>query len=232
MTDVPRLSCDEVAELTGGYALDALSPEERHAVEAHVDECQLHEEISQLRLAAASVALSVDEVAPPSGLRDRVLAIPDAGVVAFEAEPAASGLLEFIRRPAVAYGFAAALAAFALLVGLAIGNSTGGDGDTQVVAVSGSAGGGEHRLVYSADDDFAVLSIRGLPDLDVSFVYQVWLIRDAGAVEGVGLFSTQNGAADVALSLSLEAGDVIAVTVEPAGGSPQPTTEILISGAV
>ena len=101
MTDVPRLSCDEVAELTGGYALDALSPEERHAVEAHVDECQLHEEISQLRLAAASVALSVDEVAPPSGLRDRVLAIPDAGVVAFEAEPAASGLLEFIRRPAV-----------------------------------------------------------------------------------------------------------------------------------
>ena len=77
-----------------------------------------------------------------------------------------------------------------------------------------------------------MLSIRGLPDLDASFVYQVWLIRDAGTPEGVGLFSTQNGAADVALSLRLEAGDVIAVTVEPAGGSPQPTTDILISGAV
>ena len=118
MTDVPRLSCDEVAELTGGYALDALSTGERQAVEAHVDECELHEEISQLRLAAASVALSVDEVAPPSELRDRVLAIPDAGIVAFEAEPTASRLLAFIRRPSVAYGFAAALAAFALLVGL------------------------------------------------------------------------------------------------------------------
>ncbi len=229
----PRLTCDEVAALTGGYALDALSPAERAAVVSHLDECELHAELRELRLAAAAVGLAVKEVTPPPSLRARVLEFADSDPTAERSSESdrVGGWSSFLARPQIAYAIAASLAVVALLVGVAIGDSSGG-GDTRFVSVIDASGAGEHRLSYVADSDLAVLSVRGLSDLDATHVYQVWLIRGDDAARSIGLFATHNGEADVALSLNLEDGDVIAVTVEPAGGSLQPTTDILISGSV
>ena len=65
----PRLTCDEVAALTGGYALDALSPAERVAVDSHLDECELHPELRELRLAAAAIVTHRDCNCGQRGLR-------------------------------------------------------------------------------------------------------------------------------------------------------------------
>ena len=57
--------------------------------------------------------------------------------------------------------------------------------------------------------------------------YEAWVIKD-GVTKPAGLFS--NGQ-DVLLTQPVERGAVVAVTVEPAGGSPQPTRKPFVSSA-
>ena len=52
------MNCEEVRELSGAYALGALSPEELREVEAHLAECNLHEEMAALRATAALLAFA------------------------------------------------------------------------------------------------------------------------------------------------------------------------------
>lgn len=64
----------EVHGLTGAYALDALSAEEREAYEAHLAACMLcADEVHELRATAARLG-AVDEITPPPAMRQNVLA--------------------------------------------------------------------------------------------------------------------------------------------------------------
>jgi hypothetical protein len=77
MNDVDATGHDELASLLGVYALDALRPDERHAVEAHLETCDAcRDEVHRhLEVAAGLSALSID--APPDDLWDRILASLD-----------------------------------------------------------------------------------------------------------------------------------------------------------
>jgi len=71
--------------------------------------------------------------------------------------------------------------------------------------------------------------VKGLAPLTEGRTYQVWTIRN-GLPQGVALFNAPgDGAARVAFAQPLERGDLVAVTVEPAGGSQQPTTDPLFA---
>src|SRR5699024_781939 len=85
---------------------------------------------------------------------------------------------------------------------------TGGGTATAIVA--------EGATLFTAQD---------LPALD-GRDYQLWIVAD-GAATSAGLLEVSDGGtlADVA-ALAPEA--ALAVTVEPSGGSPQPTTEPLV----
>ena len=39
------MNCDEVRDLTGAYALGSVTPEEKRLIEAHLADCDLHDEI-------------------------------------------------------------------------------------------------------------------------------------------------------------------------------------------
>jgi anti-sigma-K factor RskA len=78
-----------------------------------------------------------------------------------------------------------------------------------------------------------VFSVENLPALPSDRAYQVWAVAPGGGPVGIGLFTVDaTGASSVSLSLpsTLTNPRTIAVTVEPANGSPGPTSPIVLIG--
>ena len=88
------------------------------------------------------------------------------------------------------------------------------------------SGGGKITLLTSAERGAGVMLGKKLATIPSSNDYQVWAVNDAGA-RSLGLLP--RGPATPRLLLAgIATGDTIAITEEPAGGSPQPTTDILV----
>ena len=63
-----------IHELTAGYALDALDPDEREEYERHLGDCaRCQEELAAFWEVTGALALASDGPAPPAGLRERIL---------------------------------------------------------------------------------------------------------------------------------------------------------------
>ncbi len=90
-----------------------------------------------------------------------------------------------------------------------------------------AAGGGRGTVVTSAEQGQSVFVADDLPERPESQTYQLWLIGPAGAASA-GLVEPAGG--DVTRLLDTPAGEVttIGLSVEPAGGSPQPTDPVLL----
>ena len=77
------LSCTDVADLAAGFVLDALTPTESDAVRRHLAECpEPHPEMAELSSVVPALLASVEPVAPPAGLKDRILAAAAADLEA------------------------------------------------------------------------------------------------------------------------------------------------------
>jgi anti-sigma-K factor RskA len=83
------------------------------------------------------------------------------------------------------------------------------------------AGGGSGTVVAARSRNDAVITMAGLPTLASSKTYQLWLMGPHQP-RSVGTMS----AADTAPIVAAGLGDAtqIGITIEPAGGSPQPTS--------
>ena len=142
----------------------------------------------------------------PAGLRRWVAVAAAAAVIAVGAGAIGYGLAPG-RGPAVPAGFAAFVAR----------------PDTRVVTFP--AHDGQHVAVaFHPGERRSWVIASGLPDLPDGKVYELWYAPSAQAgVRPAGLFVPKDGTAvaptDVGQSVA-----VLAVSVEPAGGSPQPTT--------
>jgi anti-sigma-K factor RskA len=74
--------------------------------------------------------------------------------------------------------------------------------------------------------------VDGLPSLDEEHEYQLWLIRDGERTSGA-IFSTDEnsyGGTRIRAPLSLLEYSSVGITIEPAGGSQQPTGERVLGG--
>ncbi|WP_199424318.1 anti-sigma factor [Actinotalea solisilvae] len=232
---------DGVRDLLGAYALDAVDDLERRAVERLVArDTDAAAELAQLRATVAELA-ATDAAPPPAGLRAAVLAQVAATVqdrpTAIDAVTAPRPRRTSSGRPSGRWLVAAAAAA---VVALAVPSSVAWQQHQRaVVAEQRSAdlaellaapgtevlrgdvdGGGTAVAVLAADG--AVLVADGLPALDADQTYQLWAMRD-GVPVPAGLFEPTSGSAQVAAE-DYRPGDGLAVSVEPAGGSAQPTT--------
>src|SRR5215216_3167911 len=68
-------SHDQLAPLAPAYALGALDPDERRSFERHAAECDVcTAEVHAFSDVVSALATSVPQVAPPSDLRERVVA--------------------------------------------------------------------------------------------------------------------------------------------------------------
>ena len=226
------MKCEEVEQLAGAYALEALPAETLREVQEHLASCSQHPEIAGLRVVAASLAETAPEMEPPPGLKTRLMDTVRNEAAAHAVTPAREAHRSWLRRwlspPAQPYVLAAALAiAVAVLAGWNVYLQTSDDGGQNVTFVRTLTDGGAAagRILYVQEEHFAVITVQHLAPLADDKTYQVWAISGAAAT-GIGLFNTSvNGEASTEIQFDLSGVEVVAITVEPAGGSPQPTTE-------
>jgi len=89
--------------------------------------------------------------------------------------------------------------------------------------------GAQGQLIANPNSQSAVLVISGLPPLEPGKTYQVWLIGDAPV--SAGLLTVDANGQGVLIITSEEAiGSFksLGISVEPKGGSPQPTGDIVV----
>lgn len=228
-----------IHELTAGYALDALDPEDRRTYEAHLPDCErCRDELASFWEVAGALAVASSGPEPAPGLRDRILA-------GARAEPQVVVPLEPRRRRALVPVLSAA-AAVAVVVALGLGiwaahlssdlSSTRSaldrqreaagivaDPDARTVALTKGSG----RLVV-APDGRAALALAGLDPAPSGKTYEVWVIAGTRPPEPSGLFSGREGADLVRVDQMVGSGDVVAVTVEKSGGVTKPTTSPVV----
>jgi anti-sigma-K factor RskA len=238
--------------LAGAYALYAIDDvRERMRFEQHLSACaECEEETRGLRETAARLGAAVAQEPPPA-LRDRVMAeiglvrqLPPA--VTPVTQVASPGRRAASRRawwPRVATGLAAACLAAAVGLGvLAVHTQDLLDrerrGDQQIAAVlaapdvrtvKAKAGrGATATVVMSRSQGKVVFFSSGLAALPESKAYQLWRIGPDGAVPDRVTRPDASGRTPPVVLGELGEATEVGVTVEPAGGSKQPTTEPLM----
>ena len=230
---------DDVHALAAAYALDALDPEERRRFESHYPDCETcAAEVREFRATASHLGATVP--APlPGDLKARVMA--DVGRTR-QLPPKVVPMAERTRRVRPLLAVAAVLlivvAAGSVFALRTDGNGTGGDSselaqvlgapDAVTVDLQGDQPG-TLRVVYSQDQDRAVLVGSDLSDPGEDLTYQLWTI-DGTTPTSAGVFTPSSGSVDEVVEAPSSTPDAWGVTVEPRGGSPAPTGEILYQG--
>jgi anti-sigma factor RsiW len=212
-----------IHELTAGYALDALDPDERRAYEAHLEDCErCRDELGSFWETTEALAVAASGPTPTEALRGRILASARAerqNVIPFPVGR---------RRVAPALGAVAAVAA-AAAVGVGIwASQVSGDLDDARLAlererraatiladplarnVSLEAGAG--RLVVGADGR-GVLVLDALDAAPSGKTYMAWIVEGETAV-AAGAFLGREDRDLVPLEGTVDPGDVVAVTLE------------------
>lgn len=90
------------------------------------------------------------------------------------------------------------------------------------------------QLIADPKEQSAVLVISGLPKLEANKTYQVWLIEGNKPVSA-GLLTVDENGQGVVIVTSEEAISsfkALAISIEPEGGSPQPTGDIVVSSDI
>jgi anti-sigma-K factor RskA len=91
------------------------------------------------------------------------------------------------------------------------------------------AGGGTASLVWSDSLAKSVVVVNGVPQLPNGKTYQLWYIRNGEATSAGTMTVAASGPTSQALEGSIASGDTVAMTVEPSGGSKQPTTKPIMA---
>ncbi len=89
--------------------------------------------------------------------------------------------------------------------------------------------GHEATLVWSGGLGLSAFLADDLPALPADKDYQLWYMDGSGVVPAGTFDSTGTGTVWRVLDGNLKTGDQVGVTVEPSGGSRQPTSELIIA---
>ena len=194
---------EDLHELAGAYALDALDEDDRRAFEEHLADCErCRGEVAGLSETVGTLAYGLDEgPPPPAELRNRILG------AAREEPPTVVALRP--RRTRLYVGAAVAVAACAAL---AIG------------LWAGLSGGPSPRIALSRTTSGAVLaSVSGLDAAPEGKVYVVWVIAKGHTPQPVGSLAGGDKTV-VRLGGEVPKGATVAITLER---SPDMTTPTL-----
>jgi anti-sigma-K factor RskA len=241
----------EAHTLAGPYAMDAISAPDRARFERHLAGCaECVREIASLREATARLATAT-AVPPPPALRERVL----AAAAATRQQPPAAERDSAVRtwrsrrglrvRPAMAAAVVAAVVVAGAAVVFGIGNGSMRDqlgqaqaSSQQIAAVLTArdatmmtgpvTGGGTVAIVMSHSRHALVFTAADLHALPASRGYELWLIGPAGDRPVTMLPPVRHDMTGPVIASGLRQGDHLALTAEPAGGVPRPTTPMML----
>ncbi|MFE7436143.1 anti-sigma factor domain-containing protein [Streptomyces tendae] len=238
---------EDLHSLTGAYALHALPDDERDAFERHLAHCAACEqETREFAAATARLGLAAT-VVPASALRDRVL----HRVTTVRQVPPGGGRAEKARRVVprghrlARWALAACVAAAAGLGGTAVwqyeraqdagqraaraerraetlaGVLAAPDAEARTARLADGASG---TLVVSKRQDRAVFLASGMAEPPSGKVYQLWF-DDHGTMRPAGLMDPGSTSQAVLMEGAVDGAAGVGITVEPAGGSKQPTSD-------
>lgn len=241
----------DIHTLTGAFATNALDEDERAAFEAHLPGCPACQaEVDSFLATAAMLGSAVGE-SPPAGLRDAIMdeigstrqlapGLPspppsrssDRSVS--RRSPARRAWFDRLLLPAAA-AMAVVVAGMAIMVGSL--NRRIDELATNTADVAGivaaadmqtweaSAGDTIARVVYSPTRGEGVFLADGMGAAGEGRTYELWLIDADGVANPAGLFDATGASATHTFTGSLREVAAIGVTIEPASGSPAPTSD-------
>ncbi|WNM34178.1 anti-sigma factor [Streptomyces sp. Li-HN-5-11] len=246
---------EDLHSLAAPYALDALEPAERIRFERHLSTCdRCADEVRALAEDAVRLACSASAPAP-AALRERVLFavrnIPQDPVPSREHTPRLPAHVWGTQPPPARtraprsrplfVPFATVTAAGALVVAALFAvqaNRTRDQLNAQrdrtreiahvLAAPDARATNGRDAqgrgigVIASASEGQAVVTLSGYTAPPSGRVRQLWLMRPGAQPRSLGLFAGDTPLVASGLARSATS---LAVTVEPDGGSPQPTTQ-------
>ncbi|MEX2562965.1 MAG: anti-sigma factor [Nitriliruptoraceae bacterium] len=234
----------DVHTLTGAYVANALSDDERRFFERHLGGCSTcAAEVASLLTVTTRLAAS-SEIEPPAGMKSAVMVqideTPQARRNRLSGRPRRTharpvGVIERTLLPV-----AAVLALIAVVSTVMVANlSTRVDElevatqrmtdvmnaeDGQFIQMEGP-GGSRVRVVMSPQLGTVVFMVAGMEPAPHEHTYEVWLLGESQPLP-VGLFDVDAAGRATHLVVEDMSGvEAIGVTIEPAGGSPVPSSD-------
>ena len=212
---------DEIEEMLGVYALDALDADERQEVDDHLASCpRCRAELAAHREVAALLGNPIGDApaVAPDEVWDRIAA-------SLQDEPPALSSVSrpnFRRRLALIVPLGAVAAGLILTVGL-------------LAAKVGNLGQQVNSLRHQASVT-SVLLPNGegylinpsMPVLGSSQTFQLWAIS-RGKVVSLGVLGSHPTGVPIRVEPTMT---VLMINAEPLGGTPTPTTPVLVRGSL
>ena len=232
-------------ELKDAYALGALPEQERRELEEYLaTHPERQAEVDELSSVASLLALSPPEQEPPPELRRSIMDVVEAEA---QRPPARTrSWLAGVRELLSVKNLALAAAAL-LVIGLFSWNmllqdqvqdlqgqvaSLQESQETRMVALAGTGAAQQAKVeVMIVDHHKPVLMAEGMPRAPENKTYQIWVI-EGDVPQPSGLFKPDGETVAAVVEKPLDEDDVIAITIEPDGGSQQPTTDPMLTAKV
>jgi anti-sigma-K factor RskA len=195
--------------------------------------------LAQIAVTPQLAALDAEAAAPAAVAPAAAVAAPAP------AEPRgaeAEARSRWFRRPA-AMLVAAAAAVLLFFGGVALGTSIRANdfAVTQATALASlqaasdaqqaqatMEGGGTATLIWSLEQRRSAVMIDEMPELPEGKTYQLWYIGEDGPVADGTFEPADSGKTWRVLDGLMTGGDAVGITVEPEGGSPEPTTDPVV----
>ncbi|MFI5804095.1 anti-sigma factor domain-containing protein [Streptomyces sp. NPDC051561] len=239
------MSTAELHTLTGAYALHALPEDERAAFERHLADCpSCTQEVAELASTTARLGRAMTET-PPERMKAEVL----RRIAVERQDPPVTARQGRVRgrygRAASRFTLAACLVAAAGFGGVAVWQHQEAQDARQQAeasqlqaealaavlaapdakATTGKvADGASATVVVSRSLNRAAFVAAGLPQPPAGKVYQLWF-NDGGAMRAAGLLNPAARTDSVLMDGPVGSASGMGITVEPAGGSPAPTSD-------
>jgi len=221
------------------YALGALDEAERAVVAAHLETCdQCQRDLAQFEDALyEAAAVGAVRAEPPGDLRARIVVRHQRARVVREGDWGARARAWLARPVPLAVPLALALLLVVSLLAVGVARR---DSDTYARALAGVADGRVVALaaqknapadargalvIPRSGDPYVVLELSSPP---AGKTWEAWVIKGQRPI-AAGL-SGSGGVFTIVLSAPVGAGDVVAVTLEPAAGSSAPTSDPVLAG--
>lgn len=252
-----RLRRVQAHTLAGAHAMHALNAADTRRFERHLARCrECAAEVAEFGEVAARLATAA-AAQPPEALKDKAM----AAAARVRQLPPATGEVGaarmsrrrrgWVARQSWAVGFALAAACAALVLAGISGLTATTERhqlsqdqarSRQVAAVLTARDavmldakvrtGGTAAVVMSRGERVLVFAATGLRVLPSSKCYELWLIGPAGDTSAGMLPAARQGRTGPVIAGGLAPGDRLGLTIEPAGGSKQPSSPMILELAL
>ena len=240
---------DETQELLGAYVLEAVTPEEKSSVEAHMSGCSIcTAEVEQLRSVYGRLGLAAIEMDPPSALRTRLMNLVELDRAQWEAEQSKQNsavaaqpqswyerLRAFLGATStrIAGVGAALVVAAAVVIAVLVNRNTLTvhiyHGGPVAAVVDGYDLRNVTATVGVRSDHSTAISFSNLPALPHNLAWELWFIPAKGAPVPEGGFNSGHNYS-THLPRSANGYAMAAVTIERAPGNwPAPSKYLALA---